>query len=132
MQVFIFLMCALCGVSSGIVYDVLYIARVFVCGTDKAGYTVKDKIFTCLCDLIYFGALSAMFIFVSVCFEFNTIRLYMLIGCALGALIYLKSLHLIIAFFIKKAYNSLVKVKLPRGKRNGRRKTQQSSGGNND
>ena len=103
MQVFIFLMCALCGVSSGIVYDVLYIARVFVCGTDKAGYTVKDKIFTCLCDLIYFGAL-----------------------------IYLKSLHLIIAFFIKKAYNSLVKVKLPRGKRNGRRKTQQSSGGNND
>ena len=125
MQVFIFLMCALCGVSSGIVYDVLYIARVFVCGTDKAGYTVKDKIFTCLCDLIYFGALSAMFIFVS-------LRLYMLIGCALGALIYLKSLHLIIAFFIKKAYNSLVKVKLPRGKRNGRRKTQQSSGGNND
>ncbi len=129
MQIFIFLTCALCGVCSGIVYDVLYVARAFVCGTDKARFTVKDKIFTCICDLIYFAVFAAMFVFTSVTFEFYSIRLYMLIGCALGAIIYLKSIHLIIAFLIKKVYNSIAKVKLGRGKRHERGKTQQNSGG---
>lgn len=117
MQVFIFLTCVLCGVSSGLVYDVLYIARTFVCGLNKAKYTVKDKIFIVLCDLIYFIVLAAMFVFVSVCFEFYSIRLYMLIGCALGAIIYLKSLHLIIAFLIGKVYNKIIKAKPRRGKK---------------
>lgn len=115
MQIFIFLTCALCGVISGVVYDILYIARAFVCGLDKAKFTLKDKIFTCLCDLIYFIAFSAMFIFTSVCFEFYTIRLYMLIGCALGALIYLKSLHFIIAFLVRRVYNRIRKIKTVRG-----------------
>lgn len=107
----------LCGVCSGLIYDVLYVARTFVCGINKAKFTVKDKIFTCLCDLIYFAVFSAMFIFVSVMFEFYSIRLYMLVGCALGAIIYLKSLHIIIAFLIKKVYNSIGKVKKPKEKR---------------
>lgn len=97
----------LCGVASGTVYDLLYVARVFVCGINKSKYTVKDKIFTCICDLLYFIVLAAAFVFVSVCFEFYSLRLYMVVGCALGVIIYLKSLHLIIAFFIKKVYNSM-------------------------
>lgn len=117
MQVFIFLTCVLCGVSSGLVYDVLYVARAFVCGLNKSKYTVKDKIFIVICDLIYFAVFAAMFVFVSVCFEFYEIRLYMLVGAALGAIIYLKSLHLIIAFFISKVYNRIIKAKLLRGKR---------------
>ncbi|MDE6076003.1 MAG: spore cortex biosynthesis protein YabQ [Clostridia bacterium] len=115
MQIFIFLTCALCGVISGVVYDILYIARAFVCGPDKAKFTLKDKIFTCLCDLIYFIAFSAMFVFTSVCFEFYSIRLYMLIGCALGALIYLKSFHFIIAFLVRRVYNRIRKIKTVRG-----------------
>lgn len=122
MQIFIFLTCALCGVISGVIYDILYIARAFVCGLNKSKFTVKDKIFTCLCDLIYFVAFSAMFIFTSVCFEFYSIRLYMLVGCALGALIYLKSLHLIIAFLVRKVYNKLRKVNFARGKRSWAKK----------
>ncbi len=129
MQIFIFLSCALCGVCSGVVYDVLYVARTFVCGLDKAKFTLKDKIFTCICDLIYFAVFAAMFIFTSVTFEFYSIRLYMLAGSAIGALIYLKSIHLIIAFLIKKVYNNIAKVKLSRGKGNERGKTQQNSGG---
>ena len=117
MQLFIFLTCVLCGIFSGIVYDVLYVARSFVCGIDKKKYTVKDKIFTFLCDLIYFAAFAAAFVFLSVTFEFYSIRLYMLVGCALGALIYLKSLHLIIAFCVKKVYNKFTKVKTTRKKR---------------
>lgn len=101
----------LCGVCSGVVYDMLYIARTFVCGADAKKFTLKDKIFTCICDIIYFLVFAAMYVFISVCFEFYEIRWYMLIGCALGAVIYFKSLHLIIAFLIKKVYNKINKDK---------------------
>lgn len=97
----------LCGVASGLVYDVLYIARTFVCGVNKRKYTAKDKIFVVVCDLLYFAVFAAMFVFTSVMLEFYSLRLYMLIGCALGAIIYLKSLHLIIAFLVEKVYNSV-------------------------
>ncbi len=130
MQAFIFLTCTLCGVASGVVYDVLYFARVFVCGADKAKYTVKDRIFTLICDLIYFAVFAAMFIFVSVCFGFYTLRLYMLIGAALGALIYLKSFHICIAFLIKKVYNVLNKCIRSKKDRHEGRKAQQNYGGN--
>jgi len=129
------LCCMLCGVLSGIVYEVLYIARVFVCGLDKKKYTVKDRIFTFLCDILYFAVFAATFVFTSVTFEFYSLRLYMLIGCALGALIYLKSLHFIIAICIKKVYNNLNRCKRHEesgyGRGNGRRKTQQNSSGGN-
>lgn len=114
----------LCGVVSGVVYEVLYIARVFVCGIDKRTYTVKDKIFTCLCDILYFAVFAAMFVFTSVTFEFYSLRLYMLIGCALGAIIYLKSLHVIIAICIKRVYNSLNRCKRHKESTHGRRKAQ--------
>ena len=50
---------------------------------------------------------AAGFIFVSVMFDFTSLRLYMLIGCVLGALIYLKSFHTIVAFLVKKVYNAV-------------------------
>ena len=121
----------LCGVLSGVVYEVLYVARVFVCGLNKKKYTLKDKIFTCLCDVLYFAVFAAMFVFTSVTFEFYSLRLYMLIGCALGAIIYLKSLHLIIAICIKKVYNSLNRYKIHKESGHGRRKAQQNSSGGN-
>ena len=99
----------LVGITSGIVYDFLYAAQIFVCGTDFSRYKIKDKIMTVACDLIYFIVFAAMFVFTSVMFEFYSLRLYMLAGCALGALIYLKSLHIIIAFMLKKVYNSIAK-----------------------
>lgn len=120
-----------CGVVSGVVYEVLYIARVFVCGLNKRAYTVKDKIFTCLCDILYFAVFAVMFVFISVTFEFYSLRLYMLIGCALGAIIYLKSLHVIIAICIKKVYNKLNKYKIHKESAHERRKTQQNSSGGN-
>ncbi len=131
MQIFIFLCCMLCGVLSGVVYEVLYVARVFVCGLNKRKYTVKDKIFTCLCDILYFTVFAVMFVFTSITFEFYSLRLYMLIGCALGAIIYIKSLHVIIAIFIKKVYNSLNRCKIHKESVHGRRKAQQNSSGGN-
>lgn len=107
MQIFIFLVCALCGAASGVIYDIFYIARVIVCGAESAAYTLKDKIFTAVCDILYFVALAAMFLFCSYLFDFYELRLYMLAATAAGALIYLKSLHIILAICIKKVYNKI-------------------------
>ncbi len=111
MQIFIFITCAFCGVISGVVYDILYIARCAVCGIRKEAFTLKDRIFTIACDVVYCLIFCAMFIFTSVMFNFYELRLYMLIGCILGALTYLKSFHVIVAFFVKKVYNKITRKK---------------------
>lgn len=107
MQIFIFITCLFCGILSGTVYDVLYIARCVLCGINAQNYTVKDKIFIFAADIIYFLVFAAGFIFISTMFGFTSLRLYMLIGCGLGALLYLKSFHQIVAFFAKKVYNKI-------------------------
>ena len=86
MAFFIFMVCLLCGILSGVVYDVLYIARCVLCGVDKQSYTVKDKIFIIAADILYCAVFAAGFIFISVMFDFYEIRAYMLIGCLLGCL----------------------------------------------
>ena len=111
MQIYIFIICLFCGVISGVVYDVLYIARCSLCGIDKSAYTVKDKIFLIICDLLYCLVFAAGFIFVSVIFDFENLRAYMLIGCVVGAIIYLKSFHIIVAIFVRKVYNIITNKK---------------------
>lgn len=107
MSIFIFITCACCGIVSGVVYDILYIARCAVCGINKQVYTVKDKIFTVACDILYCLVFAAAFVFLSVMFDFNGLRLYMLLGGLLGIVLYLKSFHIIVAFCVKKVYNKI-------------------------
>ena len=128
LQFFIFMTCMLCGIVSGVVYDVLYVVRVVLCGADKSAYTVKDKIFIAAADILYCLVFAAGFIFTSVMFDFEGLRLYMLIGCLLGALIYLKSFHLIVAFFLKKVYNKITELKEKNG---GRTKAYSDGSGDN-
>jgi hypothetical protein len=111
MQFFIFLVFCLCGIASGVVYDIFYIARQFVCGVDKALYSTKDKIFIVVCDILYFVIFSLMVIFTAVIFDFYQIRLYMLAAAAIGTFIYLKSLHIFLAFFLKQLYNIINKLR---------------------
>lgn len=107
MSIFIFITCACCGIVSGVVYDILYIARCAVCGINKQVYTVKDKIFTAACDILYCLVFAAAFVFLSVMFDFNGLRLYMLLGGLLGIVLYLKSFHIFVAFCVKKVYNKI-------------------------
>ena len=111
MSIFVFISCACCGIVSGLFYDVLYIARCAVCGIHKQAYTLKDRIFTASCDILYCAVFCAGFIFISVMFGFEGLRLYMLLGCALGAFLYLKSFHVFVAFFVKKVYNGITSKK---------------------
>lgn len=105
MSIFIFITCACCGIVSGVVYDILYIARCAVCGIHKQAYTVKDKIFTAACDILYCLVFAAAFVFLSVMFDFNGLRLYMLLGGLIGIALYLKSFHIFVAFLVNKVYN---------------------------
>ena len=107
MDIFYFITCTSLGIASGIVYDVLYIARCAVCGVHKQAYSVKDRIFTAVCDILYCLFFAASYVFVSVIFGFSNLRLFMLLGCVLGAILYLKSFHIFVAFFVNKLYNRL-------------------------
>lgn len=111
MQIYVFIICLFCGVISGVVYDILYVARCMLCGINKYTYTLKDKIFIIICDFLYCITFAAGFIFVSVIFNFEDLRAYMLIGCATGAIIYLKSVHIIVAFFVRRVYNIIMNIK---------------------
>lgn len=112
MQFFIFIVCVFCGIISGVVYDLLYIVRCAVCGIYPRAYTVKDRIFTAACDILYCLCFAAVFIFASVLFDFYELRLFMLAGCLVGAFLYMKSFHIIVAFFVKKVYNRVTERKL--------------------
>ncbi len=127
MRFFIFMICIFCGVVSGVLYDVLYVARACLCGIDKKSYTVKDRIFIVAADVLYCLTFAAGFIFTSVMFDFEGLRLYMLLGCALGAILYLKSFHVIVAFFVRKVYN---KFSIIRENKRGRAKEKPRRGRN--
>lgn len=122
--------CALCGIISGVAYDILYVARTAVCGIHVRSYTVKDKIFTVICDVLYCFIFAAGFVFTSVMFDFYELRFYMLAGCLIGAFLYLKSFHIIVAFFVNKVYNKFtIRKTRKKNRRDVRAKAQQNSCG---
>lgn len=108
MQLKIFLICLACGVISGVVYDVLYIVRRTFRGEKVR--SVRYAAVTAVCDVLYAAALTLTFVFCSVCFSFPDVRLYMIAACVLGAALYIKSFHIMVAFLINKLYNRTTKV----------------------
>lgn len=124
MQIKIFLICLACGVLSGAVYDFLYIIRRAVSGAPSQKSKKREFICTAVCDLLYVLALSAIFVAASVYFCFPDVRLYMFAAVAIGFVLYVKSFHIIVAFFVNRLYNSIgriVKVG-KRGKKGARRR----------
>ena len=84
---------------SGIVYDAFYLVKQFI-----AGRRVEISL-----DIIYFLCLSVLYVFLSVVFGLPDFRLYFFCGLLLGAALYLKSIHIILAFFVKKMYTVIRK-----------------------
>ena len=96
-QFYIFLVCALYGVLSGAIYDVIYCA---VLPFKKSWVKIAG-------DLLFSVIFIALYIFLSLLFTFPAFRLYMFLGCALGFYLYLKSFHKIVAFLAGKVYNKI-------------------------
>jgi uncharacterized membrane protein len=98
-QIFVFLVCVACGIGGGFVYDVIYCAR----------YPFRKSWVRITTDVIFCLFFAALYLFVSVMMELPGLRFYSFVGCVLGLFLYLKSFHKIVAFFMEKVYNKLVK-----------------------
>lgn len=113
-QIFIFLMCLLSGLISGILYDAFFIVKKIF----------KLKILHITADVTFFICFSAIFVFMAVLFELPQTRAYMIIASLLGLLLYVKSFHIIVAFLFKMLYNVIVKKRYRlKGDSDDRRKT---------
>lgn len=106
-QIFIFLICVTTGIAGGAVYEALYgvrcACRVFTRGK-------PCKIADAVCDAGFFLVFAAMCVGVSVLFGFPDFRFYMYAGNLLGLVLYLKSVHRMLDFFLKVCYNGIKKV----------------------
>ena len=96
-QFYIFLVCAVYGVFSGIIYDVFYCA---VLPFKRSWVKIAG-------DLLFSAVFILLYIFLSLLFSFPAFRLYMFLGCLLGFYLYLKSFHKIVAFCAIKVYNKI-------------------------
>ena len=100
-----FLLSVLIGFVGGCLYEIFAFFRLlFGCnrGTRKAlGLGI---------DLIFGFAFAILCIFASFWLRFPDFRGYMWLGYALGGILYLKTLHEIVAFFEKVCYNSITKL----------------------
>ena len=100
-QLYIFLLATATGFVGGVVYEPFSMLRQCVARMRNA------KWFTIVVDSLFWVCFAGICIFVEYLFEFPDFRLYIWSGYALGGIIYLKTLHRIVAFFEKVCYNKL-------------------------
>lgn len=98
-QITIFLCCASFGIATGLIYDTLLIFRCPFAG--HAANVVSDLLFCLLCALA--------FVWYAVECELYALRFYMVAACVAGFILYRKSFHKTVAFFVGKVYNKIAK-----------------------
>ncbi|MBQ9081131.1 MAG: hypothetical protein IJY26_00655 [Clostridia bacterium] len=94
-QLYVFFSCVLSGVVAGVAYDILYLVKKWA----------RNRAVRIALDVFFFVLFSGIYVFVSVMFSLPSFRLYMFLGCLVGLLLYLKSMHRILDFFVKRLYN---------------------------
>lgn len=99
-QFYVFLACLAFGVVSG------FVLSFFTCGAKLT----KSKIIENLIAVIILTLLGIIFTAYTFIMNFPNFRPYMLIGVFAGILGYFKSFHIILAKFLKKFYNVIIKI----------------------
>lgn len=116
-QISVFLQCLLTGFVGGIFYEIFFPVRVLFKWEEG-----RNKWVGILLDLLYFILFSAVCVLGGYLFHFPEYRVYMSVGCALGGIIYSKTLRIILAFLEKVCYNTIRKVYIKRKKERKRAK----------
>lgn len=98
-QFHVFLLCAACGISGGVLYDLLFCLR----------YPLNKKWISVATDCLFCLLFAILFLGLSLSVGMGDLRFYMVFGCAIGFFLYLKSLHKIVAFFAERVYNKVGK-----------------------
>lgn len=92
------------GFLGGILYEPFsFVRRLFRCDT-------KRKKLGIAVDTLFFTAFALLSVCLNYLLNFNDFRIFWWIGYILGGIIYLKSLHKIIAFFENVCYNKVTKL----------------------
>ena len=104
-QFFVFCICIAAGFVSGIIYEFFHFLRLLLgCKKGKNAWAELSA------DTAFFIALAALHTLISYLFHFPALRVYMWIGEAVGLIIYLKTLHKILAFLQNMCYNKITKL----------------------
>jgi hypothetical protein len=116
-QLAVFLACVFVGFLGGAIYEPFSACR-------KA-----FKKLGVLFDLLFFAAFSVLFCFFCAVCALPPLRVYMPVGALIGLIIYLKSLHRIVAILEKLCYNCFIKLKnrlkkLPKKQKGARSNTE--------
>ena len=99
-QLGVFCICIAVGFVGGMLYEVVVLLRaLFRCGKGK------NKILGIILDTTFFIGLALLFTYAAYRFRFPALRVYMWIGYAVGGIIYLKTLHKVVAFLGNLCYN---------------------------
>ena len=104
-QFAVFGLCVGVGFLGGVLYEAFALVR-FLLGCPHG----KNKLLGGALDIAFFLSFAVVCIWASYAFRFPDFRAYTWLGYALGGILYLKTLHEIVAFFEKVCYNSITKL----------------------
>lgn len=111
-----FCLCVVVGFAGGLIYSACSFVRVlFSCPRGK------NKAIGVFADVLFFIAFALFGVACAFMFKFPAFRIYMWLGQGVGLILYLKSLHKVVAFFQNICYNKIAKAVL---KFQQKRKTQ--------
>lgn len=100
----VFTVCVAVGFLMGIVYEPFCLIRRLFCRKGKRMWI------SVLTDVLFFTLFTVVAVFTAYAFQFPSFRVYMWLGYAVGGIIYLKSLHRILAFLQIMCYNEITKL----------------------
>ena len=104
-QFAVFGICVGVGFLGGVLFEVFAFLRLLLfCPRGK------NKALGGALDVMSFLLFAVVCVFVAYLFHFPEFRVYMWIGYALGGILYLKTLHEIVAFFESVCYNGITKL----------------------
>lgn len=104
-QFAVFGLCVGVGFVGGVFYEGFAFLR-FLLGCPRG----KNKMLGATLDIVFFLLFACVCVFVAYAFKFPDFRAYTWLGYAIGGILYLKTLHEIVAFFQKVCYNSITKL----------------------
>ena len=104
-QFAVFGLCVGVGFVGGVLYEAFAFLR-FLLGCPRR----KNKVLGGALDIAFFLLFACVCVWAAYVFQFPDFRVYMWLGYALGGILYLKTLHEIVAFFEKVCYNSVTKL----------------------
>ena len=104
-QFAVFGICVGVGFLGGVLFEAFAFLRLLL-SCPRGKNKLLGGVLDVACFLLFAGAC----VFVAYLFHFPSFRVYMWIGYALGGILYLKTLHQIVAFFESVCYNGITKL----------------------